>query len=355
MINAVMVKRPELHYYQGYHDILSVLVLVLTDSEELCFAVAERLTLGFLGDCMLRPDFGSLTLLLELLGPLVKAFDPDVGRVLEKAGVHAFVSLPWIITWWSHDSRDLGRCARMYDAFLAAPPVLPLYVAAAMIARARTELLALGPGERDFASVHTFLARLAAREDLPVEALIVDAMRMLRKRPPDTLVRASGSPALVEAVRRGEIHALSESPGVGGWVFSCGCVGVGVANLPLYTCHCAQPPPSVYLGRLAPQQVGGSGLALAGAAQQARGAQPPFQAVACAAAAGEAGRRRRAHGLWRDSQAPQGSGRGRGAGIGPGPLGVRGHGGRLRRGAVAGGGGAAPAVVIESDAMMHFL
>lgn len=210
MINAVMVKRPELHYYQGYHDILSVLVLTLTDSEELCFAVAERLTLGFLGDCMLRPDFRTLTLVLELLVPLVKAFDPDVGRVLEEAGVHAYVCLPWVITWWSHDSRDLGRCARMYDAFLSAPPVFPIYVAAAMIARARGELLALE--ERDFATVHTHLARLAAREDLPVEALILDAQRMLRKRPPAALVKASGSPALVEAVRRGEIHALRGLP-----------------------------------------------------------------------------------------------------------------------------------------------
>ncbi len=206
MINAVMVQHPELHYYQGYHDILSVLVMVITDDESLCFAVAERLTLAFLGDCTLRPDFTSLTLLLELLLPLVKAFDAEAGAVLEDAGVHAYVCLPWVITWWSHDSKDLGRCARMYDAFLAAPPVFPLYVAAAMIARARPELLALE--ERDFASVHTHLARLAARDDLPVEELIVEARRMLRRRPPHALVRASGSLALVEAVRKGEVNAL---------------------------------------------------------------------------------------------------------------------------------------------------
>lgn len=366
MINAMMVKRPELHYYQGYHDILSVLVLVLTDSEELCFAVAERLTLGFLGDCMLRPDFRSLTLLLELLGPLVTAFDPDVGRVLEEAGVHAYVSLPWVITWWSHDSRELGRCARMYDAFLAAPPVFPLYVAAAMIARARTELLAMGPEERDFASVHTFLARLAAREDLPVEALIVDAMRMLRKRPPAALVRASGSPALVEAVRRGEIHALAEPPGgmmmrveLSACVVWFGlmerfrlllnelCVCLTRVLLPHTSTH-TRPD------RLAPQQVGGPGLAPTGAAQQARGAQPPLQAVARPAATGEAGGRPSAHGLRRPRAATQGGGaRGRGAGAGPRSLGVCGRRGRHRRRPVAGGGGAAPAAATESDAAVR--
>jgi hypothetical protein len=194
----------------------------------------------------------------------LQAADAEVGRVLEETGVHAYVCLPWVITWWSHDSKDLGRCARMYDAFLAAPPVFPLYVAAAMIARARTELLALE--ERDFASVHTFLARLAAREDLPVEELIVEARRLLRKRPPKSLVKAGGSPALAEAVRLGEVHALREPPGkaqarflaaemrrvflvVGGWV------GVGspeVESEPILTTCVRLAPPS----RRVAQQMG---------------------------------------------------------------------------------------------------
>jgi len=77
----MMVKHPDLRYYQGYHDIVSVLVLVLTEDSRLCFAVAERISLTFLRDFM-RENFESLLPVIQLLFPLLRHFDKEVSLAL---------------------------------------------------------------------------------------------------------------------------------------------------------------------------------------------------------------------------------------------------------------------------------
>jgi TBC1 domain family member 20 len=70
-------KHPDLHYYQGYHDLVSVLVLVLTEDDLVCFAVAERISLYFARD-FARESFDVLLHLMQLLFPLLRRFDPEV-------------------------------------------------------------------------------------------------------------------------------------------------------------------------------------------------------------------------------------------------------------------------------------
>lgn len=211
VVNAIIVKHPTLSYYQGFHDVISVLVFVFTEDENLLFAVAEQLALSYLGDFMLRSDFHVLTQVLELAFPLIQAFDQQVGRFLQTAGVHPYVCLPWVITWWAHDCHDIDKIARLYDAFLASHPLFPLYLAAAMILHSKDELLSLE--DCDFSTVHAFLSRLASREDLPAEELVVRAQAMIKKKPPLALVKASGNKTLREMVRRKEVYALRYPPG----------------------------------------------------------------------------------------------------------------------------------------------
>ena len=68
VINAVLGRNPLLHYYQGFHDICSVLVLVL--GERNAFLAAERLALFYLRDFMmatLDPAMDHLSLVYVLL------------------------------------------------------------------------------------------------------------------------------------------------------------------------------------------------------------------------------------------------------------------------------------------------
>ena len=51
-----------------------MLVLILTENENLCFAVAERISLSLLADAM-RPSFDVVMQLVTLLFPLIRRFD----------------------------------------------------------------------------------------------------------------------------------------------------------------------------------------------------------------------------------------------------------------------------------------
>jgi hypothetical protein len=207
IINAMVSKHPDLHYYQGYHDVLTVLVLVLTEDERLCFAVAERVSLYFIRDYM-RPSFDALQPLVLLLFPLIRRFDAPLADFLQRSGVQAFVALPWVLTWFAHVISDLDTVARLFDAFLASPPLLPLYLSAAIMMHRRDELLRL---ECDLSTVHLALARLPPH--LPWDELLLQARHMLQALPPVKLAREAGSRELLLLWTKGHITALQCAPG----------------------------------------------------------------------------------------------------------------------------------------------
>ena len=63
IITAVLVRNPKLHYFQGFHDIVSVLMLVLND-DILVFGVLEAMCSLFFSDFM-RQDFTILSRLMR--------------------------------------------------------------------------------------------------------------------------------------------------------------------------------------------------------------------------------------------------------------------------------------------------
>ena len=78
--------------------------------------------------------------LLGLLLPLLRRLDAPLAAHLEAAGLGEgppIFALAWLLTWFAHGVPALPAAARLFDAFLASHPLLPLYAAAAaMKARA---------------------------------------------------------------------------------------------------------------------------------------------------------------------------------------------------------------------------
>jgi uncharacterized membrane protein YGL010W len=78
--------------------------------------------------------------LLGLLLPLLRRLDAPLAAHLEAAGLGEgppVFALAWVLTWFAHGVPELPTAARLFDAFLASHPLLPLYAAAAaMKARA---------------------------------------------------------------------------------------------------------------------------------------------------------------------------------------------------------------------------
>jgi Rab-GTPase-TBC domain len=172
-----------LRYYQGYHDVACVVLSTLSGSTpvRLRASASERLdtlrgvaeasgldapaavllqiSQSHLRDCM-RANFASLQAALRLsLLPLIAYFDPPVHQFLMECEMEPFFALSWVITWFSHVIRDTELVKQLFDFFLVSHPLMPIYLAVAMVCHPlnREEVLQT---ECDFSMVHQVLSGL---------------------------------------------------------------------------------------------------------------------------------------------------------------------------------------------------
>ncbi|KAM3957534.1 LOW QUALITY PROTEIN: TBC1 domain family member 20 [Aphomia sociella] len=179
LILRVIIKYPHLKYYQGYHDVAITLLLVC--GERASFPLLCRLSVG--ARAPLAP-FMQLTMqptqhLLNYMLPVVARDHPDLAHFLEKSGVGTMFALPWYLTWFGHSLPRYSDVVRLYDYFLCAPPLLPVYVTAALVLCRAPALLA---ADCDMAVLHCMLSRLP--DDLPFEDILVTAQRLYDENDP---------------------------------------------------------------------------------------------------------------------------------------------------------------------------
>lgn len=136
MIQSILSRHPSLHYYQGFHDILSVFLLVIgndTDSENdsLACSLAEATSLLFLQDYM-GEDFETLSQGMKLTSLLLQIVDPTVHTHLLDSEVQPYFCTSWLLTWLSHDIDHLETIARLFDALLCSHPLYIIYLTVAV-------------------------------------------------------------------------------------------------------------------------------------------------------------------------------------------------------------------------------
>ncbi|RUS22066.1 hypothetical protein BC938DRAFT_475290 [Jimgerdemannia flammicorona] len=96
-----------------------------------------------------------------------------------------YYALSWILTWYSHDLKDMNKVSRLFDLFLASTPLMPIYVAAMIVLSRKKELLELDP---DLA--HTVLADFPQGADM--DELVHGAVELEKRWPPLELQKLSG-------------------------------------------------------------------------------------------------------------------------------------------------------------------
>eukprot|EP00301_Raphidiophrys_heterophryoidea_P001792 c1084_g1_i2.p1 GENE.c1084_g1_i2~~c1084_g1_i2.p1 ORF type:complete len:445 (+),score=108.53 c1084_g1_i2:84-1337(+) len=177
VVHGVVCKHPDLHYYQGFHDVCSVLVMV-SPNVRLAFAFAERLAIGHLRDHM-APSFDRTTQQLHFMLALVKRCDGHVASFLNQAGVPPFFALSGVITWMSHDLHHLTDVCRLFDLFISSHPAMVLYYWVALMELARESILQLPP---DTAIIHSALQKLPGL--VPINEAIRVCLRMFHTHSP---------------------------------------------------------------------------------------------------------------------------------------------------------------------------
>lgn len=148
VICGTLRKYPELNYYQGFHDLVSVLLLTydpdgVIPDDDTCDrspqyaalqATVDRLSLHFVRDSMctdLLPAMGQL----KVVRNIVRAAEPEYAGALEDAFApnSLVVALPWILTLFTHSVPDPAESARILDFVFAHGPQSVLYLSAAIL------------------------------------------------------------------------------------------------------------------------------------------------------------------------------------------------------------------------------
>ena len=183
LIVRVLMKHPHLHYYQGYHDVAITFLLVV--GEELGFHIVERLSAGKQLREFMYPTMERTTYLLHFMYPVIKQECSELYDYLEESEVGTIFALPWLITWFSHVLPNYKDVVRLFDFFLAhaQSPMMPVYLATAIVLHRQNEILMGGPENCDMAYVHGLLSRIPVSDSLPIEKLLVSAKCLHDKYP----------------------------------------------------------------------------------------------------------------------------------------------------------------------------
>ncbi|CAA9960534.1 hypothetical protein PTNB85_01549 [Pyrenophora teres f. teres] len=176
VIIHVLRRHPALCYFQGYHDIVQVFLLVL-GPEDAPTAVA-RLSLLRIRDFMLSSLEPALAQ-LELLRPILRAADPSLYHHLR--GSQPTFALAGTMTMFAHNIENYKDITRLFDFFLAGHAAMPIYFFAAVVLSKREKLLA----EDDEDMLYVTLGRLPASFD--VEFLIARTVELYERLPPASL------------------------------------------------------------------------------------------------------------------------------------------------------------------------
>ncbi|XP_056098507.1 TBC1 domain family member 20 [Rhinichthys klamathensis goyatoka] len=204
IILRVLVKNPQLHYYQGYHDIVVTFLLVL--GERLATALVEKLSTHHLRDFM-DPTMDNTKHILNYLMPIIERVNPEVYDFMQQAEVGTIFALSWLITWFGHVLSDFRHVVRLYDFFLACHPLMPIYFAAVIVLHREEEVLDC---ECDMAMMHHLLSRIP--QDLPYETLISRAGDLFVQFPPSELARERSQQTAVSTFKDFELASTQQRP-----------------------------------------------------------------------------------------------------------------------------------------------
>jgi hypothetical protein len=179
LIVETLRRHPSLCYFQGYHDIVQVFLLVQGAGP--APALVRRLSMLRIRDFML-PKLSASVSHLQLLPAILYKADRAIYDILP---ANPFYGLAHVLTLYSHDIQSYKDIARLFDFLLAREAVMSIYLFAVIVISRREQLLEYmvdGPDE-DVMSV--VLQKLP--QDLDLEATITQAIHLFENHPPKSL------------------------------------------------------------------------------------------------------------------------------------------------------------------------
>ncbi|XP_065064914.1 TBC1 domain family member 20-like isoform X2 [Rhopilema esculentum] len=186
IIMRTLCRNPELHYYQGYHDVAVTLLRVV--GEDLAMALLEQLSLHHIRDFM-DVNMERTNKMLALIHPILSKMDISLAAFIQSAEVGQIFALSWLITWFGHNLERFSVIVRLFDVFIATNPFMPIYVGAAIIESDVENVMEL---DCEMSTVHSYLSKLPNGLILEeTEYIISKAYRTYLQYPPNILQRTA--------------------------------------------------------------------------------------------------------------------------------------------------------------------
>ncbi|KAF9235542.1 rab-GTPase-TBC domain-containing protein [Melanogaster broomeanus] len=172
LLVSLFRKRRQLHYFQGFHDIITVIFLTLP--RPLHLACAEKMALHRVRDAMgvgLEPILG----LLRVLRNLMRLVDPEYAQLLESTSPLPYHALPHILTLFSHDVPTLPLIQHIWDFLLSREPIAVVWLVAALVLHRKPSVYLLAEQDEE-GMIHSLLGRLPELVDAEPEFIGVEAV-----------------------------------------------------------------------------------------------------------------------------------------------------------------------------------
>ncbi|KAL8830643.1 MAG: hypothetical protein Q9191_001320 [Dirinaria sp. TL-2023a] len=178
VIIEVLREHPMLCYFQGFHDIAQVILLVL-GADQAAEGVSH-LSLLRIRDFML-PSMAPSLAHLHLLPAILSAADPQLCKHLSQT--QPFFALAATLTLYAHEIQEYSDIARLLDFLLAHGAAVSVYFFAVIVLSRRDELFDIPADEPEM--LHSVLSKLPKPLDL--EALISKTVALVTQHPPEHL------------------------------------------------------------------------------------------------------------------------------------------------------------------------
>ncbi|PWN33160.1 uncharacterized protein FA14DRAFT_56297 [Meira miltonrushii] len=225
VIVGVLRRHPALNYYQGYHDVVSVLLCVMVPhlesreedsiqpanqvTLEAVVDVACRLSLHFLRDAMtenMTPTLGHLKVLRDILRHRSsQEGNRNLAKKVEQAAPLPYFALPWLLSMFAHEL-DISLAQLVFDYVLARGPASVLYVSAALIEQFQGHIDA-----SDAAEMHHNLSQLPTLITVATLPSILEKADSLAENAPILYSAPESKPAISHGVmgRRSVLYTWS--------------------------------------------------------------------------------------------------------------------------------------------------
>ena len=148
------------HYYRGLQDLTALFVINL-ESPSLTSLVLTKLSPTHLRDALRNDKTVLDTAIYLCFMPLLEMVDSSLHAHLMNVGM----TMPsfcrqWIACWFAQDVPDVQVASRLMDVFLVSHPLMPIYVAVALLVQSRETLWNCDPS---LAALYTVLRGLPMR------------------------------------------------------------------------------------------------------------------------------------------------------------------------------------------------